>query len=38
MEEYSRIIIEEYCINHSKTKKADFLFVKSFAVCNRKTS
>ena len=25
MEEYSRIIIEEYCMNHPKTKKADFL-------------
>lgn len=26
MEEYSRIIIEEYCMNHPKTKKADFLW------------
>ena len=26
MEEYSRIIIEEYCINHPKTKKAEFLW------------
>ena len=26
MKEYSRIIIEEYCINHPKTKKADFLW------------
>ena len=25
VEEYSRIIIEEYCKNHPKTKKADFL-------------
>ena len=24
MDEYSRIIIEEYCTNHPKTKKADF--------------
>ena len=24
MEEYSRIIIEEYCINHPKTKKLIF--------------
>ena len=26
MEEYSRIIIEEYCMNHPKTQKADFLW------------
>lgn len=26
VEEYSRIIIEEYCMNHPKTKKADFLW------------
>ena len=26
MEEYSRIIIEEYCINHPRTKKAEFLW------------
>ena len=26
MDEYSRIIIEEYCMNHPKTKKADFLW------------
>ena len=26
MDEYFRIIIEEYCMNHPKTKKADFLW------------
>ena len=26
MDEYSRIIIEEYCMNHPKTKKAVFLW------------
>ena len=26
VDEYSRIIIEEYCMNHPKTKKADFLW------------
>ena len=26
MEEYSRILIEEYCMNHPKAKKADFLW------------
>ena len=26
IEEYSRIIIEEYCMNHPKTQKADFLW------------
>ena len=26
MDEYSRIIIEEYCMSHPKTKKADFLW------------
>lgn len=26
MQEYSRILIEEYCMSHSKTKKATFLW------------
>lgn len=26
MPEYSRILIEEYCMSHSKTKKATFLW------------
>ena len=26
MKEYSRILIEEYCMSHSKTKKATFLW------------
>ena len=26
MEKYSRSIIEEYCINHPRTKKAEFLW------------
>ena len=26
MQEYSRILIEEYCMSHSKTKKAIFLW------------
>lgn len=26
MEVYSRIIIEEYCINHPRTKKAEFFW------------
>ena len=25
MDEYSRILIEEYCVNHSRTKKAKLL-------------
>ena len=41
MPEYSRILIEQYCMDHSKTKKAKFLCAVTkktpLVSCNRLT-